>query len=88
MHVRVRILAKAHAKNARVSVLLKLWQKAHVRAMCVRPKIECANVPACQCILQYPNKILNTSIGNILKYHYQYGFSKNTGPVSVFFKDA
>ena len=27
-----------------------------------------------QCMLQYPNKILSTSIGNILKYHYQYGF--------------
>ena len=26
-------------------------------------------------LLEYPNKILNTSIGNILKYHYQYGFS-------------
>ena len=37
-----------------------------------------------QCMLQCPNKILNTSIENILKYHYQYGFSKNTGPVSVF----
>jgi hypothetical protein len=40
-----------------------------------------------QGMLEYPNKILNTSIGNILKYHYQYGFSNNTGPVSVFCKD-
>ena len=37
-----------------------------------------------QCMLQYQNKVLNTSIGNILKYHYQYGFSKYTCPVSVF----
>ena len=29
-------------------------------------------------MLQYPNKILNTSIGNILKYNYQYCFSQNT----------
>ena len=45
--------------------------------------------PLCpyQSILEYPNKILNTSIGNILKYHYQYGYSNNTGLVSVFFKD-
>ena len=40
-----------------------------------------------QSMLQYPNRILNTSIGKILKYHYQYGFSNNTGPVSVFYKD-
>ena len=40
-----------------------------------------------QCMLQYPNKILNTSIENILKYHYQYGFSNNTGPVSVFYRN-
>ena len=26
----------------------KFWQNAHVRAMCVRPKIECANVRACE----------------------------------------
>ena len=29
--------------------------------------------PVKQCMLQYPNKVLNTSIVNILKYHYQYG---------------
>jgi hypothetical protein len=40
-----------------------------------------------QGMLEYPNKILNTSIGNILKYHYQYDFSNNTGSVSVFYKD-
>ena len=38
-----------------------------------------------QCMLQYPNKALNTSIVNILKHHYQYGLSNNTGPVSVLF---
>ena len=40
-----------------------------------------------QCMLQYPNKILNTSIENIPKYHYQYGFPKITGPVSVFYRN-
>ena len=40
-----------------------------------------------QCILQYPNKVLNTSIVNTLKYHYQYGLSNNTGPVSVFYQN-
>ena len=40
-----------------------------------------------QCMLQYQNKVLNTSIGNILKYHYQYGFSKYTCPVSVFYRN-
>ena len=37
-------------KNAhvRVRVRLEFWQNAHVRAMCVRPKIECANVRACE----------------------------------------
>ena len=40
-----------------------------------------------QCILQYKNKILNTSIRNILKYHYQYSFSNNTCPVSVFYRN-
>ena len=29
-------------------VRLEFWQNAHVRAMCVRPKIECANVRACE----------------------------------------
>ena len=40
----------AHAKNAhvRVRVRLEFWQNAHMRAMCVRPKIECANVRACE----------------------------------------
>ena len=36
-----------------------------------------------QCMLKYPNKILNTSIENILKY----GFSNITGPVSVFYRN-
>ena len=52
MHVRVRILTKrtptkAHVR-VRVRVRFKFWQNAHVRAMCVRPKIECANVRACE----------------------------------------
>ena len=48
--VRVRILANRTPKNAhvRVRVRLEFWQNAHVRAMCVRPKIECANVRACE----------------------------------------
>jgi len=48
--VRVRILTKRTPKNAhvRVRVRLKFWQNAHVRAMCVRPKIEFANVRACE----------------------------------------
>ena len=50
MRVHVRILAKRTPKNAhvRVRVRLEFWQNAHVRAMCVRPKIECANVRACE----------------------------------------
>ena len=50
MRVHVRILAKNTLKNAhvRVRVRLEFWQNAHVRAMCVRPKIECANVRACE----------------------------------------
>ena len=40
-----------------------------------------------QCMLQYPNKVLNTSIVNILKYYYQYSLSNNTGPVSVFYRN-
>ena len=41
---------KTHAQNAhvRVRVRLEFWQNAQVRAMCVRPKIECANVRACE----------------------------------------
>jgi hypothetical protein len=35
-------------QNAHVCVRLEFWQNAHVRAMCVRPKIECANVRACE----------------------------------------
>ena len=31
-----------------VRVRFGFWQKAHVRATCVRPKIECANVRACE----------------------------------------
>ena len=34
------------AINVRVRVRIKFWQNAHVRAMCVRPKIKCANVRA------------------------------------------
>ena len=50
VHVRVRILTKRTPTNTnvRVRVRFKLWQNAHVRAMCVRPKIECANVRACE----------------------------------------
>ena len=39
---------KMHMQNAHVRVRLKFWQNAHVRAMCVRPKIKCANVRACK----------------------------------------
>ena len=35
-------------QNVRVRVRLNFGQNAHVRAMCVRPKIECANVRACE----------------------------------------
>ena len=48
LRVRVRILAKRTPKNAHVRVRFEFWQNAHVRAMCVRPKIECANVRACE----------------------------------------
>ena len=34
--------------HVRVRVRLELWQNAHVCAMWVRPKIECANVRACE----------------------------------------
>ena len=48
--MRVQIMAKSHMHKAhvRVRVRLEFWQNAHVRAMCVRPKIECANVRACE----------------------------------------
>ena len=48
--MRVRILAKRTRTNAhvRVRVRFEFWQNAHVRAMCVRPNIECANVRACE----------------------------------------
>ena len=48
--MRVRILAKRTRTNAhvRVRVRFEFWQNAHVRAMCVRPKIERANVRACE----------------------------------------
>ena len=36
------------AINVRVRVRIKFWQNAHLRAMCVRPKNECANVRACE----------------------------------------
>ena len=50
VHVRVQILTKRTPTNTnvRVRVQFKLWQNAHVRAMCVRPKIECENVRACE----------------------------------------
>ena len=48
--MRVRVLANRTRTNAhvRVRVRFEFWQNAHVRAMCVRPKIECANVRACE----------------------------------------
>ena len=48
--MRVRNLEKRTLENAhvRVRVRLEFWQNAHVRAMCVRPKIKCANVRACE----------------------------------------
>ena len=48
--MRVRILANRTRTNAhvRVRVRLEFLQNAHVRAMCVRPKIKCANVRACK----------------------------------------
>ena len=48
--MRVRNLAKRTRTNAhvRVRVRSEFWQNAHVRAMCVRPKFECANVRACE----------------------------------------
>ncbi len=48
--VRVRILTKHTRTNAHVRVRVRsgFWQNAHVRAMCVRPKFECANVRACE----------------------------------------
>jgi hypothetical protein len=46
--VRVRILVKRTRTNAHVHGQLEFWQNAHVRAMCVRSKIECANVRACE----------------------------------------
>ena len=45
---RVQILAKRRRTNAHVRVRLEFWKKAHVRAMCMRPKIKCANVRACE----------------------------------------
>ena len=39
---------KRTRKNAQVRVRIGNWQNAHVRAMFVRPKIECVNVRACE----------------------------------------
>ena len=33
--------------NVRVRVRNEFWQIAHVRATCVRPRLKCANVRAC-----------------------------------------
>ena len=48
--MRVRNLAKRTLKNAHVHVRVgfEFWQNAHVRAMCVRPKLKCADVRACE----------------------------------------
>ena len=59
--MRVRILTKRTPTNTnvRVRVRFKLWQNAHVRAMCVRPKIECANVRACEAKNRRNSQIAN-----------------------------
>ena len=49
------------AINVRVHVRIKFWQNAHVGAMCVRPKIKCANVRACEA-----KNRRNSQIGKIL----------------------
>ena len=53
----------SHAKRTRAcDVRLDFWQKAHVRAMCVRPKIECANVRACEAKNRRNSQIANWCI--------------------------
>ena len=42
-----RILKKWKLQNVRVRVWLDFGQNAHVHAMCVRPKLKCANVHVC-----------------------------------------
>ena len=62
--VRVRILINRTRTNAhvRVRVRLEFWQNAHVRAMCVRPKIECANVRACEAINRRNSQFANLTL--------------------------
>ena len=48
MHVRILAKHTRTKAHVRVRVRLEFWQNAHVRAMCVRPKIKCANVRACE----------------------------------------
>ena len=48
MHKKEQNLLQNYPSATNVRVRFKFWQNAHVRAMCVRPKIECANVRACE----------------------------------------
>ena len=68
MHVRVRILTKRTPTKAhvRVRVRFKFWQNAHVRAMCVRPKIECANVRACEAKNRRNSQIARFEFRNVV----------------------
>ena len=57
MHKKEQNLLQNYTFATNVRVQNKFWQNAHMHAMCVRPKIECANVRACEaknrCISQF-----------------------------------
>ena len=53
----------------RVRVRIKFWQNAHVRAMCVRPKIKCANVRACEAKNRRNSQIVHYHSENINLWH-------------------
>ena len=55
-----------YAINVRVRVRFGFWQNAHVRATCVRPKIECANVRACEAKNRRNSQIVDNCIIQIL----------------------
>jgi hypothetical protein len=69
VRVRVRILAKRTRTRA-CDVQSEFWQNAHVRAMCVRPKIEFANVRACEAKNRRNSQFVNFNLNKWLLFFY------------------
>ena len=53
----------------RVRVRIEFWQNAHVRAMCVRLKIECTNVRACEAKNRRNSQFEVYSLGHVAQWH-------------------